>query len=261
MKIYFLIICCFLANFYYSQIIEVKNIVGEATISGKVSPSDAKIEAINNAKIKALQKAGIEENISSYQNLYSNQKNNDFTQFFSSDIQSEMRGAVKKYEIIKEEINKKSTNELVMEITINAEVIKYNTMPDYTYKANLNGIKSAYNKHDNLTFEISVTQDSYLQIFNITDNEAILFYPNIFEKSTLIKANTKFKIPNSNIDYQLDTDKKTEINRLIFVFTKSNVPYLSVDKNQNTTQENIFSWIYSLPPDIRTTEYKSFILE
>jgi hypothetical protein len=261
MKNYLFIICCFLANFYYSQIIEVKNIIGEAIISGNMSPNDAKTEAINNAKLKALQKAGIEENISSYQTLYSNQKNNDFSQFFTSDIQSEMRGAVKKYEIIKEEIIKKSANELVTEITINAEVIKYNTVPDYTYIVNLEGIKSAYNKNDNLKFEITVTQDSYLQIFNITDTESSLFYPNIYEKSNLIKANTMFKFPNSNIDYQLDTHKKTEINRLIFVFTKSNTPFISMDKNQVTTQENIFSWIYSLPPEIRTIEYKSFILE
>lgn len=261
MNIYLLFACCFLANFYYSQIIDVKDIVGEALISGNMSPNDAKIEAINNAKIKALQKAGIEENINSYQTLYSNQKNNDFSQFFTSDIQSEMRGAVKKIEIVKEQIIKKSPNELISEVTINAEVIKYNTLPDYTYKSNLEGIKSAYNKNDNLKFEITVTHDSYLQIFNITDTESNLFYPNLYEKSKLIKANTIFKFPNSNIDYLLNTDKKTEINRLIFVFTKSNIPYISVDKNQITTQENIFSWIYSIPPEVRTIEYKSFILE
>lgn len=261
MKIYLFIIYCLLSSFNYSQIIEVKNIVGEAIISGNMSPNDAKIEAINNAKLKALQKAGIEENISSYQTLYSNQKNNDFSQFFSNDIQSEMRGAVKKYDIVKEQIIQKNINELVSEVTINAEIIKYNTLPDYSFKAKVEGVKSAYNKNDNLKFEITVTHDSYLQIFNINDSETSLFYPNIYEKQILIKANTVLKFPISNIAYQLDTEKKIEINRLIFVFTKSNIPYINMDKNQSTNQEDIFSWIYSLPPEIRTTEYKSFILE
>ncbi len=121
----------FLYNFSYSQEIELKNVFGTAIIYGNTSPNDAKIEAINNAKFNALKKAGIEESIKSYQALYTSQINNDFNQFFTSDIQSEMKGVVKSFEVVSEKIKATKENELLFEIEINCTVTRYLTSPDY----------------------------------------------------------------------------------------------------------------------------------
>ena len=261
MKFILIIFSVLISSLLFAQTIEIKNVIGEGILSGNTSPNEARLEALNNAKLNALRKAGIEENINSYQLLYSNQKENEFSQFFTSDIQIELKGVVKSYQILSEETLKNKQNELVVKVIINAEVVKYETQPDFKYNVNVTGVKSAYNKNDNLTFEITVTQDSYLQIFNITDTEVYLFYPNPYEKQTLIGANNKLSFPISNIEYQLSTEKKTETNRLIFVFTKQIIPYIKMDSNQITSQEDVFSWIYSLPPDVRKVEYKTFILE
>ena len=62
--------------------------------------NQAKYSAINEAKINALKAAGIGENIKSYQLLFSSQEKNEYAQFFSSDIQSEIQGAVASFDII-----------------------------------------------------------------------------------------------------------------------------------------------------------------
>ena len=60
-----------------SKVIEIK---GTAFISGDVSPNQAKIQALNDAKINALKAAGIEENINSYQLLFTSEQKKDFSQ-------------------------------------------------------------------------------------------------------------------------------------------------------------------------------------
>ena len=257
----FLVFLLYINSVFSQEIKEVNNIVGTAIISGNISPNNAKIMALNDAKINALKKAGIVENISSFQLLYSSQQKNDYTQFFTSDIQTEMNGAVKNYTITSDKLITKNNNELLYEVIINAEVILYSTKPDFSYTAKIDGLRSAYFNQENLNFDVTTSQDSYLKIFNITDPEATLIYPNNYEKDRVIKANTLLKFPIENIDYALEIKLKKETNRLIFVFTKSPVSFIKLDKNQITTQEDIFSWIYTIPPDLRRVEYKSFLVE
>lgn len=243
-------------SFYSQKSINVKNIKGSCFIEGDISPNIAKNKALNEAKINALKDAGINESISSYQILFTNQDKNDYTQFFSSDIQSELQGAVKSIKIINEKIYCTNDNKIVCDVVIDAEVIKYNTKADNTFKANINGVKSVYNNNDNLTFNIIATQKCYLTIFNITDNEASLLFPNSFEKNTELKKNETKEFPTEKIDYSLGSNQnKQETNRLIFVFTKKEIPFIKMDNNQITIKEEIFNWLYSISPDERYVEY------
>jgi len=106
---------------------------------------------------------------------------------------------------------------------------------------------------------VKATKQSYLTIFNITDTEGYLFYPNKYEKQTPIESQ---KFPIANIDYTLHTDLKgSETNRLIYVFTKTPIPFIKMDINQVSTAEDIFSWIYTIPPDQRKVEYKTFLIQ
>ena len=251
---FFLLIFGF--NYFSQKTIEVKNIKGSAIISGDVSPNLAKTQALNDAKLNALKAAGIEENINSYQLLFTSQTKNDYSQFFSSDIQSEIQGAVKSYKLLNEKIYCKNELEIVCDINIDATIIKYNTKRDVSFDTNIEGIKGVYNNGDNLNFSVMSTQNCYLTIFNITDAEAILLYPNSYEKQTKLNGSELYKFPVAAIDYGLGNDlKKQETNRLIFVFTKTQMPYIKINKDQVTIQETIFSWIYSIPPDQRNVEY------
>lgn len=246
----------FFGNIFSQKNIEVEQIKGKSVITGDISPNMAKIKALNDAKVNALKAAGIDETVNSYQLLFTSQAKNDYSQFFSSDIQSEMQGAVKSVKVLSERIFCTNENEIVCEVLIDAVVVKYNTKPDLSFKSNIDGIKGAYNNGDNLTFSLKTTQNCNLTIFNITDNEAGVLFPNEFEKSNELKKQQNYDFPMAKIDYSLGNNQKNqETNRLIFVFTKKDVPFIKMDKQQVTTSENIFSWIYSIPPDERNVEY------
>jgi hypothetical protein len=236
--------------------IKVENIKGSSSVSGDISPNEARLQALNNAKIDALKAAGIDEQISTYQLLFSSQLKNDYSQFFSSDIQSEMQGAVKNYKVLSEKMYCKNELEVAYDVTIDATVVKYDTRPDLAFTSNIDGIKGVYNNGENLSFSLKATRNCYLTIFNITDKEATLLYPNDYEKQFELKKLESYNFPMAKIDYTLGNEtKKPEVNRLIFVFTKEQIPYIKADKKQVTTHEDIFGWIYSIPPDQRKTEY------
>ncbi len=258
---------CFLVFFFAlnvsaQKLIKVIGIKGISYISGDVSPNQAKFLALNDAKINALKAAGIGENIKSYQLLFSSQEKNEYSQFFSSDIQSEIQGAVTSYDITNQATVKKNEIEMYIEITIDASVIKYETKPDNTFDAYIEGLKAVYNNHDKLTFTVKTTQPCYLTIFNINDVDATLMYPNSYEKQNSIKAVEVYKFPLGQVDYELETSlKDKESNRLIFVFTKTAIPFIKMDKDQVTTNDNIFNWIYSIMPDQRKVEYRSLVIQ
>jgi hypothetical protein len=257
----FLVLFLFSLPSTAQKIVKVTGVKGLAYITGDVSPNQAKVQALNDAKINALKAAGIGENIKSYQLLFTSQEKNDYSQFFNSDIQSEIQGAVESFSIVNETTVKKSDFELYLEITIDAAVIKYETKPDITFDANIEGLKAVYNNHDNLSFSLTTSQNCYLTIFNINDSEATLMFPNAYERKNSLLAKQSYKFPLGNVDYELETNlKDKESNRLIFVFTKTEIPFIKMDKDQVTSSEAIFSWIYSIMPDQRKVDYQTIFI-
>lgn len=249
-------------SFYSQQIKEAKGVVGQALISGNVSPNLAKQQALNDAKVNALKATGIGEQINSYQLLLTSQQKNDYSQFFSSDIQTEIQGAIQSFVIKSERVYSKNEFEMVCEVTIDAQVIKYDVKPDASFDAVIEDIKGVYNNDDKLRFSINTTQPCYLTIFDITDKEAFVLFPNAYEKQLAIKPSEYLRFPIAPIDYTLHTDlKEKETNWLIFVFTKTPIPFIKMDVNQLTTSENIFSWIFSIMPDQRNIEYKTILIQ
>ena len=244
--------------------INVKSVSGIAVIAGRISYEDAKREALNMAKVEALRKAGVSEQLQSYEMLFRSEVNNDFSEFFSSDIQAELRGAVQSYEIID---TRTFTDELSklpnIEVTINAKVVLYSTGPDPTFNARIEGIKAVYNDGENLTFSIQSTKDCFLHIFGIADSYTSVLYPNSIESFKMIEANKKVTFPLGQVEYPLfKSGKEPEVTRIVFVFTKKPIKYLNYETINHpdfeewiTTSENIFAWIYSLTPDQRKIDY------
>ena len=52
-----------------------------------------------------------------------------------------------------------------------------------------------------------------------------------------------------------------EMNRLLFVFTKSYIPFIKMNQEQVTDEDAIFNWIYSIMPDQRNVQYYSVIVQ
>ena len=237
---------------------------GSAYISGKVSPDEAKKEALNDAKLNALRAAGISEQVSTYNLLFSAQKNNDFKQFFNSSTQSEIQGAIKTYSITSEKTIQKNENELVIEIKINAEVIKYKTQKDPSFDVKIEGINAVYTSGQKLNFEINCTKNCFVTIFNIVDGKTCLVLcPQKSKPVFELGANKKYNFPidfDKENDYELETDKKNESNQIICVFTKTKIDFIQADKEGNTDFETMLTWIYNIPPDQRKVDYQSFFI-
>jgi uncharacterized protein YehS (DUF1456 family) len=245
------------------ETITVNDARGKGIIAGRISEAEARQEAINNAKVEALRKAGVKENLQQYEMLFKSEVNHDFSEFFSSDIQAELNGAVQKYEVIKDEKKIDSTTGLfTVEVTINATVVLYSSKPDPAFNIRINDVKGVYNEGENLAFTIFSTKKAYLHIFNITDAETSVLYPNQWEKFKEIEYEKDIRFPLGQVDYPLyASGKKPEMNRLVFVFTKEPILFLNYKgEDRITSPESIFAWIYGITPDLRRVEYVTFTI-
>ena len=249
-------------NTYSQETIQVEGAKGIGEIVGRISYEDARREALNQAKVEALRKAGVRENLQSYESLFRSEMNNDFSEFFSSDIQSELQGAIQSYEIVSHERKVDPiTNLFLVEVTINATVILYTSKSDLTFNVRVEGVKGIYEEGEYLTFTLTATQNCYLHIFNITDSYTSLMYPNVWEPFKEIPAGKKIAFPFSQIiDYSLfKNTKEPELNRILFVFTKKPIQFMrAVGEDQLTSSEEIFAWVYGLTPDERKLDYQVF---
>jgi hypothetical protein len=248
------------------EIIKVSGVKGVGIIAGRLSFEDARHEAINKAKVEALRQAGVSEHLTVYEQLYRSEINNDFSEFFNSDVQAELQGAVKEYTIVNQETTTDPQTKLPnVEVTIDATIIKYSARPDPTFNVRVEGIKQVYEVGEYLTFSVFATQSCYLHVFAIADDYTCLLYPNFKESFTQIPGQKKVSFPfrQELNDYELYKDsKQPEVNRIVFVFTKTPIQYLnhSGGQEQFTTSEAIFSWVYGLMPDQRKVDYQVFTL-
>ncbi len=257
MKIFsllFLVISVFISIGAVSQekIEEIPVNKSSGTAIGKSLPNVIS-QAINEAKINALKKAGIKENINSYTDFYQSETDDEYSELFSSDIFSNIRGAVKEVEVV--DTLRSFTKDGLIKVTaiINCTVLKYNTSRDLSFDFYVEGIKQFYNHNESLQFKIEPAHNGYLKAFLFTRNEAYQLFPNDYEKSLLFEKGQTYDFPMQEIDYILETPKKSEIHRIVFVYLKEDVPFFGPVK-----YEEIFDWIFSIPPDQRKVKSNTF---
>lgn len=212
--------------------------------------STAKEKAINDAKIKALAKAGIEENINAFTELYKSEISDNYSELFTSQVFTNIRGSVKNIEILNED-KSFSGNQIVYSVEMKCTVVKYNELPDAFYKADITGIKPFYYEAEYLSWTVSATKDSWLYVFCIpqNQNDAYFIFPNDYEEQFLLKADSLYNFPvDVTLQQFLDGDKQ-QTDRLIFVLTKEKYPYKG-----SINYKNIFDWIFEISPDQRIVE-------
>jgi len=234
-----------------SNIIKVTGVAGTAYINERITPKEAKEEALKDAQRNALKKAGISEFLQSSVMLITDSKNEKNSDFLSSEFQSHLEGAILDYQVISSNTIQTKDNLLLVSVLIDATIIKYDTKPDLNFDVKLFGIKNVYNSPEKINFSVKTSIDSYLYLFSFIEDEATLIYPNVNEKEQLLKKDTTYLFPISGkVDYILTADnKRSEKGRLICVFTKSPMKYFQMNENQITTPESIYSWINSIPLD------------
>ncbi|MEE4197524.1 MAG: DUF4384 domain-containing protein [Bacteroidales bacterium] len=231
--------------------IKITGIQGTALGSDNETPAQVTQRAINEAKVEALKQAGVEESIASFTDYFQAEDNERYEELFTSDILSDIRGAVKEVEILEENRSFDESGRIQVDVLINCTVVKYISEKDVAFDAWIDGVGMFYANGTNLKFKVKPSKDGYVIIFIFSESDAFQLFPNEYEPSYLLQANQSYFFPSELMDYTLYTDKKSEIHRMVMVFMKENIPY-----TREVKYKNIVDWIFSIPPDMRVI--KSF---
>ena len=233
--------------------ISLKNIKGTAIGSNSESIDQVTKRAVNEAKIEALKQAGVEENIASFTDFFQSESKDNYEELFTSDILSDIRGAVKNVEIIKTDKTFNEFGNLNIEVIISCTVVKYLSEKDITFDVWVDGVGMFYANESKLLFKVKSTKDAFLNVFIFNEKEAYKLFPNELENSFLLEKNKQFVFPTYKADYVLETIKKSEAHRMIMVFTKEEIPYTS-----EIEYKQIINWLFTIPPDLRVIKSFSF---
>lgn len=239
--------------------IEIKKVIGIYYGHEDLTLKQIKQLSLSEAKVNALKKAGIVENINAYSQLFKSETDNQYGELFSSDILTNIRGNVTDVKILDLKIEITKEQQIKVTTTIFCTVIKYNTKPDLTFNAKIEGFKTHYNTGNPLTFSVNPSKDTYVKVFIVSpdEDESFVIFPNDYEKSFLLKKDEKYIFPSekAGIEITVDTKNKEENFRAITILLKEDIPF--VDK---VTYKNITNWMNTIPLDEKKIISNAFIV-
>jgi hypothetical protein len=239
------------------QTVHVKGATGSCVVAN-ISPEKARETALFNAKLDALRKAGVAENLV----LDVTQMNEVYLE--SSNI--ETGGGITGFEITADSLRfdrQGAIRVLVAEVTISATVMKYAKAADPAFRIRVQGIRSAYREKETLTFSVTPYQDGYLRIFLFEeDGTGDQLYPDREkEPDTLFPKDKTARFPlNGHYYYQLlkaDKNKAREVNRILFLFLKDNIHFTG----NHVSLQDVANWKARISPDRRTQVFSEFVIE
>lgn len=252
----FLVTVVFIPNIQAQKKVEeikIKEVQGIAIGSNLESIDQIVQRAINEAKVEALKQAGVAENIASFSDYFQTENDEKYDELFTSDILSDIRGSVKDIEVLDTKKFFDQTGRLKIEVIINCTVVKYLTEKDVAFDAWVDGVGMFYPSETNMMFKVKPSKDSYLKIFIFGESEAFQLFPNEEEESYMLNANKQYNFPSELMEYELYTDKKSEIHRMVMVFMKEDIPY-----TYDVEYKKIVDWLFSIPPDMRVIKSFAF---
>ncbi|MDR1556125.1 MAG: DUF4384 domain-containing protein [Tannerellaceae bacterium] len=239
------------------QTVHIKNAVGTCVIAN-ISPEKAKETALFNARLDALRKAGIAENLIV-----------DITQMgevFLETSNLEIGGSITGFDLVSDDvkfIEEGGAKVLIAEVVINATVIKYDKESDPSFRIQVQGIKSAYREKETLTFSVTPYQNGYLRIFLFEeDGTGDQLYPDKEkEPDMLLSKDGTIKFPlNGQYYYRLEKSDRTkakEINRILFLFLKDDIHFAE----NHISLQAVSNWKAKISPDRRTQVFTEFAIE
>ncbi|MDR0419409.1 MAG: DUF4384 domain-containing protein [Prevotellaceae bacterium] len=239
--------------------ISVRNITGEYILNEDISLRMAEQRAIEKAKSLALKEAGIFETVQENKMLQKQELSNNITDYFSSIQINELHGGIGNISIVKKERVTDRYGNIIVRVTIDAEVIKYDTKKDPEFTFTIVGLSSTYFDGDKISFNFIPNAKGYLKIFLIDSNSVSLIYPSELEKNIHFQKGKKYYFPtNSSIEYALckeNPNKKVESNTLCFIFTKQDILF-----KEEEELDNLQLWISRIEPDKRNVEFHTMLI-
>lgn len=127
--------------------------------------------------------------------------------------------------------------------------VKKGLAPDSDFCVSVNGLKSVYYSGENLQFDITPYKDCYMKVFLFEDDRhGYMLYPNTYDRPYLLEAGAKFDVTEAShwqIELYKSSDAPKEVNRVAFVFTKTECPFNETE----TSRPEIERWIAGIPND------------
>ena len=229
-------------------------------------------KAVNEAKMEALRKAGVTENVSSSDIMTSSESGAGFKEEMNSFVSVEINGAVLNDSIVEKKSFTNQFGNLVAQVLINVDVIKYEARADASFDFKVEGVKEYYENGDLMNFSFLPYSEGYLKIFNVNDSESFVVFPFSsteypFLNDTIDQKFKPHKLVNfpvnklmgdpatKQVGYALSTEAAREHNYLILVYTKQNVPFKG-----NLNYKSVLNWIYRITPDQRKVQFFDFVI-
>lgn len=246
----------------------IKGAIGKYEITREISEAYACEKALEAAKLDALRKGGITENVWSVFGLITAQDGRKFAEAYSEMSLLSQNGYVTiisepKYNIITDPADGRR----YAIATIDARV-KEAEMPDRSHKIEVSGVESIYREGEQMEFTLKpVAYDTYFHIFWF-DNSGTgsQIYPfraemngrAIEEALTVVRKGEKLSLPNTDSGFKIrykivKTNPANEIETFNFIVvgTKKEYHYPS----EEITFESLLKWIYDIPAYDRAISY------
>jgi len=247
----FCTLCCFA-----QETKKVDGVKGEWIISDDITPIQARAKAIDQAKAEALRNAGITEYVAETNLLYKTERDAEVKDIHNSLTSVDVSGEISGYEVVKEDKRVNEFGNLTYEVWLNATVILHKTTKDPGFNMEVKGIQEKYVSPEELVFEIRPSKEGYLNIFILDDDESILLYPNKFEKREKFEGGKTYKFPRSRaLDYEVSAEENTEVDYLVLLYTKTEIPFFGEE-----TPQNILQFIAKIDPSQKCIKSYSILI-
>lgn len=223
--------------------------IGESILDGSKTVAEAELEALNKARINALESAhGIE--IKSEMIVRN-------SMLLSNFIYSKTSGR-----IIKEHITENSTyiikdnqrNIVIYKIKANFAIkqnIKENNNKNFNIISEIN--KKDFMEGENAELKIIPSDDSYIYIFNLYGKEnADLIYPNAYSENNFIKSGENLKFPKDGLEFILMCSEGFNISNESFYIIALKDKY---DFNKMLGMKTTFGKLNELISEIQNDKY------
>jgi len=260
LRICLIIVCLLAVQHLYSRETRVRGVEGRSIVAGSITPEEAERRALENAKNEALRRAGIESHIRQTTALSMSQTNEQFYQLFSAFSTIETGGAVTVRNKESKRTIDPSDGQIYIVVTIDATVRRFETQPDPAFKIDVQGLHRSYREGEAVSFSVYPNQDGYLRIFVFTNNHDVAqLFPSDMERNRKLNAREVANFPTiRGIEYAAirSANERQEHNMLLFVFTKTDIPFFE----RNITPQTVLAWINNIEPSLREVVVETFLI-
>jgi hypothetical protein len=236
---------------------KLESVKGEWVVSNDITIIQARENAINEAKVEALRLAGVPEFVSESNLTYKSEKQIELKELHQSLTTVDVSGEISEFKVVNEEKKINEFGNLLYEVWIDATVTIHQTTKDPGFNIEVKGIHDSYSSPDKLVFEIKPWKEGYLTVFILSENESGLLFPNRLEKQMKLEAQKTYSFPKSKaLDYEVTTETGVEVNYLLLLYTKSEIPFLMEE-----TSENILKFIAKIDPSEKCLKSYSLLIK